>query len=583
MNRILYLLEKEKVMTQEEKFKIINNEYMDLIIKYNGNPASLKKYEKYSVHIMNEFYAVIYLPLSEVTTRLVADFGYSAIPKCYSLSSEQSLEASGVTKLRRIPAINLRGQGVVVGIIDTGIDYTNPVFQHEDGSTKIVAIWDQTMDSKNQYSNVIYPTFYGTEYTSEQINQALKSENPLQVVPSMDEIGHGTMLAGIAAGSENKENNFSGVVPDAELIIVKLKEAKQNIMNFYSIPKNVPCYQENDIIWALQYMVDIARRLERPLAICIGLGTSQGAHNNSGPLNTIASLSGDIPSVAISVSAGNEGNSRRHFFSFLKPGAGPIPVELYVGENEPGFSMELWGDPPMIYTLDILSPTGEYIPRILESLVESQSISFFFEQTVINIDYIMIEEETGKQIILLRFKNPTQGNWRFQVYGRGDLQGAFHIWLPSDGFISGNTYFLNPNPYTTITSPGNSTVPITLTAYNINLDTLYLTSGKGYSTSNTIKPDLASPGVNIQCPTLYHGFTNITGTGAAAAHTTGIAAMILEWSIVDNNYPGIDTVGIKKFLIRGAKRSNHLLYPNRDWGFGIIDVYNSFNILRTYV
>jgi subtilisin family serine protease len=568
-------------MTQEEKYKIISNEYMELIIKYNGNPYSLKKYEKYSVQIMNEFYAVIYIPLSEVTPSIITEFGYSAIPKCYALASQQSLEASGITRLRRIPAINLRGQGVVVGIIDTGIDYTNPVFQHEDGTTKILAIWDQTIDSENQHPNLIYPTFYGTEYTSEQINQALKSENPLQVIPSMDEIGHGTMLAGIAAGSENNKNDFSGVAPDADLIIVKLKQAKQNLMNFYSITQNVPCYQENDMIWALQYIFGTVTRLGRPLAICIGLGTSQGAHDDSGPFNSIVSLLGDVPGVAISVAAGNEGNSGRHFFSYLDSGSGPISVELNVGEKEPGFSMELWGIPPMIYTLDITSPTGEYIQTITQSISESREISFLFEQTIINIDYIMIEEETGKQVILLRFTKPTQGNWRFKVYGRGDIRGAFHIWLPSDNFISADTFFLNPNPFTTLTSPGNCTVPITLAAYNPITAALYISSGKGYSTSDVITPELTAPGVNILCPTLDHGFTTINGTGAAAAHTTGIIAMLLEWSIVDNNYPGIDSVGIKKFLIRGAKRNEQLLYPSRDWGYGIIDVYNSFNILRT--
>jgi subtilisin family serine protease len=169
------------------------------------------------------------------------------------------------------------------------------------------------------------------------------------------------------------------------------------------------------------------------------------------------------------------------------------------------------------------------------------------------------------------------------VYGRGDLQGNVNIWLPSGDFISKNTYFLNANPYTTVTSPGNSIVPITLTAYNSNNNGLYMEAGKGFSTSNIINPDLAAPGVNIQCPALDHTFTTLTGTSAAAAHTAGIAAMILEWSIVRNNYPDIDTVGIKKFLIRGANRSSQRQYPNREWGYGSIDLFNSFNLLRTDV
>lgn len=568
-------------MTQEEKFKIISNDYADFIIRYNGNPDSLNQYVNYSVHIMNETYAVIYVPLTQITPRVVTQFGYSAIPKCFALTIDQSLEASGVTRLRGIPALNLRGKGVAVGIIDTGIDYTNPVFQYADGATKIISIWDQSIDSENQYPKTAFPVYYGTEYTSEQINQAIKSPNPLQIVPSMDVIGHGTMLAGIAAGSEDRTNNFSGVAPDAQLIVVKLKQAKQNLTDFYTIPNNVPCYQGNDLIWAWEYIVDTARRLRLPLAICIGLGTSQGSHDNSGPVNTILSIAADFPGVCVSVAAGNEGNSRKHFYSEINPLTGPVPVELNVGENEPGFTMELWGDPPTIYTLDILSPAGEYKPAITEMLEESRQISFIFEKTVIYIDFVLIETETGKQVILMRFKNPTQGIWKFQVYGRGNLKGAFHIWLPVDNFISDRTFFVNPNPYTTITSPGNCNVPMTITAYSSESGVLYSNAGKGFSTSNIINPDLTAPGVNIQCPALDHSYTTLTGTSAAAAHTAGITAMILEWSIVNNNYPGIDTIGIKKFLVRGAKRSQFLQYPNRDWGYGIIDVFSTYNVFRT--
>jgi hypothetical protein len=240
--------------------------------------------------------------------------------------------------------------------------------------------------------------------------------------------------------------------------------------------------------------------------------------------------------------------------------------------------MELWGDPPMIYTLDITSPSGEYKHAISERLEVTQKITFVFDQTVIYADYIMIEQNTGKQIILLRFQNPSAGTWRFQIYGKGDVKGAFDIWLPSDNFISANTYFLNSNPYTTVTSPGNSIVPITVTAYNPSTETLYAKAGKGYSTSDIDNPDLAAPGVDIQCPALNHKYTNISGTSAAAAHMAGITAMVLEWSIVNNNYPGIDTIGIKKFLIRGAKRSNYLQYPNRDWGYGIVDIFKTYNV-----
>jgi subtilisin family serine protease len=566
-------------MTAEERQRIVSNEYTDFIIEYSQNPRVFEQFPDAVVHIMNTRFAIVYVPVARLSGRSISQYGYSVLPSCFGLNSEISLEASGITRLRRTPVFNLRGTGVLVGLIDTGIDYTNPVFLRSDGTTRIAAIWDQTIESDRFPENYNY----GTEYLASDINQALNNSDPYSIVPSVDENGHGTMLAGIAAGSEIEDSNFSGVVPDSELIIVKLKQIKQALREFYIIPEGVPAYQENDIMWASQYVIEVARRLQRPVAICIGIGSSQGSHDGRGALSSLLSVGGDFPGVSISIAAGNEGNMRRHFFSRVDAQIGYSTVELNVGENEPGFTMELWGTAPNTYSIDILSPAGEYIPRISEGLSVSREINFVFERTRIFIDYQLIESQTGDQLILMRFVAPTPGIWRFQVYTRGNLEGSFHIWLPMNGFISENTYFIQSDPYTTITSPGNSLVPITVTAYNPINNNLYQRASRGYTRIDVIKPDFAAPGVNIQAPTLEHGFTDITGTGAAAAHTTGVTAILLEWGIVRNNYPGIDTVEVKKFLIRGAKRSPTQTYPNRDWGYGILDIYNVFDLLRADV
>lgn len=571
------------IMTPEERYKITSNEFVDLIIDYNESPAILAQYQNFSVHIMNPAIAVIYVPSTEITARSIGAYGYSAFPTLYGLESIQSLEASGIVRLRNIPVLNLRGQGVLVGIIDTGIDYTNPVFRRADGTSKIVSLWDQTIDSENRYPSTPFPyvTFYGTEYTQEDINLALNSANPYEIVPSFDEIGHGTMLAGVAAGNEMRENNFAGVAPDADLVVVKLKQAKPVLRNHIGIPLDVPCYQENDVMWGVQYLIAVARVLRRPIAICIGLGTSQGPHNGRDFLSVLLTTAADFRDVAISIAAGNEGNNRRHYFGAINRDIGYDTVELNVGEGQSDFWMELWGNPPGTYSVDVLSPFGEYIPRIVESIRINREISFVFEPTVIFIDYIVSERLTGEQLIFFRFRNPTPGIWRFRVYGRGNLQENFHIWLPSGEFISPETYFTESNPYTTITAPGYAMVPITTTAYNSETGALYLPSGKGFSRDEAIKPDLAAPGVNIVSPTINNTFVLASGTSIAAAHMTGITAMLLEWGSVRGNLPGIDTVQIKKFLLRGANRNPNLPYPNRNWGYGIVDIFNVFNVLRS--
>jgi subtilisin family serine protease len=291
-------------------------------------------------------------------------------------------------------------------------------------------------------------------------------------------------------------------------------------------------------------------------------------------------LQADDAGFGYIVAAGNEGNARRHYRGVVDPTIGYDTVELFIGENESGFSMELWGDPPSVFSIDIQTPTGEYVPRIVPRLDENRDISFIFEQTTIMVDYQIIESQSGDQLILVRFSNPSSGIWRFNVYGRGDFIAGFHIWLPMQGFISDNTYFIRSDPFTTILSLGNATVPITVTAYNVEDDSLYLNASRGYTRVGAIKPEIAAPGVNITSPTLDQGFTEVTGTSASAAHTTGIAAMMLEWAIVRGNQSTMNTLDMKIFMIRGARRDLEIQYPNRDWGYGILDIFNIFDTLR---
>ena len=564
-------------MTGEERNHIISEDYIELILDYRNNPQYLEAFPGATVQVMNSMFAVVHLPVEQLNISRVGTFGYTAIPNVFGLLSEASVQASGIPELRRIPVLNLRGTGTLVAIIDTGIDYTNPVFILPDGTTKIRAIWDQTIQSADRYP---LNTGFGTEYRSEEINRALASEHPLEVVPSTDDNGHGTMMAAVAAGNEVPTEGFYGVAPDAGLVVVKLRPAKQNLKNFFSIPEDVLCYQEDTIMWGVQYCFQLSKELGRPMVICIGLGSSQGAHEGRAPLAVMLNVLGDFPNIAFVTAAGNEGNSGRHYRGTIDPKIGFNTMELIVGEEDKGFSMEIWGDMPGIYSIDILSPSGEFIPRIAASLTLNRIISFIFEETIIYIYYQTVEAETGDQLILLRFRNAAPGTWRFNVYSQTDLTGGFHSWLPMGNMISRNTYFAQPDIYTTLLAPGAADVPITATAYNPIGGNLYAGASRGYTRNNMYKPDLAAPGVGYLAPNNHKEFINYTGTGVAAAHTTGIAAMLLEWGSVRGNLPGLNTIEIKKFLIRGARRSANLVYPNRDWGYGILDVFNAFNILR---
>ncbi len=554
--------------------QIVSEDYADLLINY-GNISNLEE-SGFCFSIINNINAVIHVPVEDLPSNYIQLYGYGINPSCYGLMDIQSVEASGVFTLRNLPATNLRGQGVLVGIIDTGIDYTHEAFLQADGSSRIVSIWDQTIQEGDPPEGFNY----GTEYLQSDINTALDMEDPLSYVPTTDDLGHGTSLAGIAAGNTIQSENFTGVAPDSQLVVVKLKQAKAYLKEFFRIPPDATAFQENDIMLGITYLLQVSQQLQRPLSMCIGVGTSQGGHDELGTLSSYVNSVSSISGVATSVAAGNEGNQGHHYFGIVDNNIGYDTVELRVGPNEYGFSMELWGNAPNTFSIDILSPTGEYIPRIPARINESREIRFIFEETVINIDYFLIESQTGDQLILVRFLTPTEGIWRFRVYATGDLELSYHVWLPISTFISENTFFTEPTPTTTITSPGNTITPMTVTAYDITNDSLYINASRGFSRRGIINPDFAAPGVNIIAPEPNNRYTIISGTSIAAAHNSGIAALLLEWGVSRGNFINLSSIEIKNLLVRGAVRDPNNTYPNPNWGFGIINIYNTFINIR---
>lgn len=447
---------------------------------------------------------------------------------------------------------------------------------NEDETSKILSIWDQTIQDgpPPEGFNI------GINYIKEQISEALESENPFTIIPTMDENGHGTHLAGIAAGNWIEESNFTGVAPDAEIVVVKLKGAKEYLKDFYRIPPDANAYQENDIMLAVSYLLNVSIQYQRPISICIGLGTSQGAHDNHGKMSSFLNGIANRNKVAISVPAGNEGNLGHHYSETIALREQTDTVELRVGPNEYGFTMELWGYTPNTFAIDILSPTGEYIPRIPARINESREIRFILEDTIVNVDYFLIATESGDQLILLRFLRPTEGIWRFRIYAYGDLDLEYNIWLPIHSFVSEDTYFINPDSTNTITAPGNTIFPMTVTAYDITNNSLFLNASRGFTRTGDIKPDFAAPGVNLIGPSLNNEYTSMSGTSVATAHTAGVSALLLEWGAVLGNHPQMSTVEIKNFLIRGATRNLPEPYPNMSWGYGRLNLYDSFLNIR---
>lgn len=556
--------------------RIVSEEYGDFIFQVNEIPDSIKALPEFCYEDINNIYSVAYLPLSILPDNLIQRYSYSVYPSCFGLMDIESLEGSGVARIQNSAYLNLTGQGVLIGVVDTGIDYQHQAFKNLDGTTKIISIWDQTIQTPGESPESFY---YGTEYTGDEINLALQSTEPLELVPSVDEIGHGTAIAGIAAGTRNDAQGFSGVAQESKIVVVKLKQAKEYLKRFFFITEEADCYQENDIMQGVRYLIEVARKLERPISICIGLGTSQGAHNAQSPLSNYLTSVSSQRGVGVSIAGGNEGNRGHHYSATVDPAIGYDTVELNVGPNNAGFSMELWGQSPNIFSIDLFSPTGQYIPRIPARLKETRELNFIFENTKVYVDYELVEALTGGELILIRFQNPMEGIWRFRVYSTINIEPSFHIWLPINNFLAEGTRFIRPDPYYTLTSPGNTVIPIVTAAYDYRNNGLYIYSSRGYTLENVINPSFASPGVNMTVPSTNNSYTSQSGTSISAGFTAGVVAMLLEWGVVKGNQTQMDTLQIKNFLIRGARRDPSVTYPNRDWGYGILDVYNAFSTL----
>lgn len=215
---------------QESVSPAQNEMYADFIVKYMDDfQEDLGDVPGFSFQKINGIYGVVYAPLTEIGRWNINTYSYSSIPKCYTHMDLGGLSASGITRLQEHPYLQLKGSGTAVAVVDSGIDYRNPVFQNEMGS-RILCIWDQTLEGDGK------EVPYGRVFWKKDIDQALASGNPLEIVPSVDTDGHGTRMAAIAAGNYFPEENFSGAAPEAILIIVKVKPAKKYLREFYLFP-----------------------------------------------------------------------------------------------------------------------------------------------------------------------------------------------------------------------------------------------------------------------------------------------------------------------------------------------------------
>ncbi|MBE5922273.1 MAG: peptidase S8 [Lachnospiraceae bacterium] len=460
----------------------------------------------------------------------------------------------------------LTGSGVLLGIIDSGIDYRHPEFLTENGQTRIVALWDQSISNGTPPDGY----FLGSLFTEEQINAALSQPTAQNSVPSQDTSGHGTHVAGICGGSR------IGVAPNASLLIVKLASP---------IPGGFP--RTSELMQGIDFCVRESVRLDMPIAINLSFGNSYGSHLGTSLLETyIDSLNGVGKSTLVTGS-GNEGAGGGHKEITLTPDTSTAPIEvvLSVAELQPALNLQIWKNFVDIMSIEMTAPTGETFSFLPDTSGEYSVGSTLTGEatTLLRYIYSLPSFYQLAQELYLSFEPTvsyiTPGFWRIRFTPERIVAGRVHLWLPGEAARNVQTRFLEPTPFGTFTIPSTASRILTVGAYNTANDTYADFSGRGFNDflPRTNKPDLAAPGVNIISAAVGGGYVAQSGTSMAAPFVSGACALFMEWGVVNGNDSYLYGEKIKAFLQHGARRLPAFnTYPNPYVGYGALCLRNSF-------
>ena len=566
------------------KYDTTSSENVFLLVEVTGesNLNDVLKIPGVSGVMIASNFAVIITPANKINeiSNIVLRIVNIEVSTILTLNAISPLEASGAPVFNNNPYLRLNGRGVLVGIIDTGIDYLNKEFQREDDTTRIVRIWDQTIQGDKD----IYDLKYGTEYTEDQINQAISLQtsggDPYSIVPSKDDIGHGTRLAGIIGG-RGINPDLKGAAPDCQFVIVKLSRATKVELDAAVIDKtDVPSYTPWSALLALRYIIAVARELKRPVVVFEPLGSNMGSHIGNGiveqSINNYSSQSGTV----VVVPTGNQGNTDTHTEGIIESSGDIKDIEIRVGEKQKNLPIEIWVNKPNRVKLSIVSPSGEVIDNLEAKNTNNERIKFLYEGTEMIVNFTSPELSTGDSLIFIRAYNLKAGIWKFRLTGQYIVDGKYYAWIPQRELIDSETKFLNSVGYTTLTLSSTSSGAISVAYYNQDDNSVISESGRGYTRYGMIKPDIAAGGFNAIVTNPGGGTSVISGSSVAGAVVAGCCALILQWAVVDKNYPDIYAAQIKTYIISGAKGRPGDVYPNKEWGYGMFDMQGVFDRIR---
>lgn len=559
--------EREKSLELDVGYSRDDKEW-ELIVKYSGTLNELREIGIQVVELSNEF-AILTVPESLVER--LADFPqieYVEKPKRLFFQAANGRRVSCVPPVQN-PPFSLFGSGVLVAIIDSGIDYTNPDFRNDDGTTRIRNLWDQTIMGNPPEGYLI-----GTEFTREQIDEAIKQPTVpmrMQIVPSVDVSGHGTSVAGIAAGNGRGSRGriYRGVATQSELLVVKLGNPREE-----GFPRTT------ELMQAIDYVVRKALFYKQPVAINISFGNTYGSHDGTSLLERFIEDIANIWKSVICIGTGNEGRSAGHKAGIVRENEETV-IQLAVQEQEPALNLQIWKAYYDIMDISFVSPSGERIGPIQEvlgtqrfSVGNTELLLYYGEPSPYSTAQEIYVDFLPKEVYI------NSGIWEIVLTPRKIISGNYAMWLPSENVLNPGTAFLFPTETGTLTIPSTASRTIGVGAYDALTFSYADFSGRGQrGTGRLSKPDIVAPGVNVTAPTTSGTYASFSGTSFATPFVTGGAALMMEWGIIKENDPYLYGEKVKAYMQRGARPlPGFTEYPNPQVGYGALCVRDSIPI-----
>ncbi len=555
------------------------SQYNSYIVYYTGDIITpISTISQATVIFLSPYIAVIFVKIGyENLITSIPNINIIEPDNYFMLSQISPLQTSNIVPFSEGIPMDLTGTGVIVGTIDTGIDYLNREFIREDGSSRILSIWDQTNNDGPSPSNINY----GTVYSQEQINAAisLKAEggDPYSIVPEIDTDGHGTQCAGIIGARGYGE--VKGAAPNCDFICIKLRPWRKIGDAMNSFQDGTPVYRNCDIATAILYLIQQHYIYELPMVIFIPISGNLGSHDGTNVIEELIDYYSFSNKVSFALGTGNQGNSGTHASGYINNTGETASIEFSVAPNQGEFHLGIWCSYPDKISLGITSPSGQVISRIAVKLGKKAVLNFLYEKNTATLTYYFPETISGNELIYLEFPDIAPGIWTLNLYGDYIVNGLYNIWIYPKPISKSGTELLNPDNFTTLTIPSTSNLAITTGFYNQNTNAIALNSGVGFTANNKIKPDLVCGGVNVLTTSLNNTTTTVSGSSIATAVLAGAISLIYQWGVTNGNFNMLSSENIKSLLIRGTKKRPNEAYPNEFWGYGILDIRGTFDAI----